>query len=389
MIIPSRIMYELEVCSDGTTEAHKRCHQKYARMQKRLPRQYPWRRSRNEADYDDNRKNLPQCDQALNVHLVHSTGVASGRIFAILGRFCKPNPVWFSERSASGFWPDRVKVHTNMCEPKVCSANRNLIFGFIFGSASSDGEATGDVQEDFGGNPVALESQSEKVALARNFGTSFFTLACFARQCGAGLIVNEAAAELFYTRESRKRTVNGKGTKEKEDYLYVDDWWHRLSSPLSLSSSPSTSTNKIQFRLSHDTGRGRDRSRWFPGVRSWRTYRRKLNRRCRARRSPKWWHSWRRDKRSRSWRGVLQSQTAKAHGHMGRLEPASLNRFENFVRFQNPLAERSDGFSRKCAILFRTSHQAAARFRRSFRISVCKTSLFQGSIGSAVGCVRR
>ena len=27
-----------------------------------------------------------------------------------------------------------------------------MIFGFIFGSASSDGEVTGDVQEDFGGN---------------------------------------------------------------------------------------------------------------------------------------------------------------------------------------------------------------------------------------------
>ena len=69
------------------------------------------------------------------------------------------------------------------------------------------------------------------------------------------------------------------------------------------------------------------------------------------------------------------SQTAEAHGHMGRLEPARLNRTENFVRFQGPRAERSDGFSRKCAILFRTSHPAAARFRRSFRISVCKTSL--------------
>ena len=60
---------------------------------------------------------------------------------------------------------------------------------------------------------------------------------------------------------------------------------------------------------------------------------------------------------------------------MGRLEPARLNRTENFVRFQGPRAERSDGFSRKCAILFRTSHPAAARFRRSFRISVCKTPL--------------
>ena len=68
-------------------------------------------------------------------------------------------------------------------------------------------------------------------------------------------------------------------------------------------------------------------------------------------------------------------QLPKAHGHMGRLEPASLNRTENFVRFQGPLAERSDGFSRKCAILFRTSLPAPARFRRSFRISVCKTSL--------------
>ena len=33
--------------------------------------------------------------------------------------------------------------------------------------------------------------------------TSLFTLACFARQCGAGLIINEAAAELLYMRESR------------------------------------------------------------------------------------------------------------------------------------------------------------------------------------------
>ena len=62
--------------------------------------------------------------------------------------------------------------------------------------------------------------------------------------------------------------------------------------------------------------------------------------------------------------------------HMGRLEPASLNRTENFVQFQGPLAERSDGFSRKCAILVCTSHPATACFRRrSFRISVCKTSL--------------
>ena len=95
------------------------------------------------------------------------------------------------------------------------------------------------------------------------------------------------------------------------------------------------------------------------------------------------WHNWGRDKESRSWCGVLQSQTAEAHGHMGRLERASLNRTENFVRFQGPPAERSDGFSRKCAILFCTSHPAAARFRRSFRIPVCKTSLM--SLAFTVG----
>ena len=123
-----------------------------------------------------------------------------------------------------------------MCEPKVCSAHRKLILGFIFGSASSNGEATGDFQEDFGGDPVALESQIDKVVLARK--NIFCTLACFARQCGAGLIINKGAAEVFYTRGSRKRRVNGKWTEEKEDYLYFDSR-RRVSSPLSLSPSPS------------------------------------------------------------------------------------------------------------------------------------------------------
>ena len=109
----------------------------------------------------------------------------------------------------------------NMCEPKVCSANRKLIFGFVFDSASSDGEATRDVQEDFGGSPVALESQSDKVTLARK--NVFFYLGLLCKAVRAGLIIDEAAAELFYTRESRKRRVNGKGSEEKEDYLYVDD----------------------------------------------------------------------------------------------------------------------------------------------------------------------
>ena len=71
-----------------------------------------------------------------------------------------------------------------MCEPKVCFANRKLIFGFIFDSASSDGEATGDFQEDFGGNPVALESQSDKVVLARKNVSFYLGLLCKAVRGG-------------------------------------------------------------------------------------------------------------------------------------------------------------------------------------------------------------
>ena len=82
--------------------------------------------------------------------------------------------------------------------------------------------------------------------------------------------------------------------------------------------------------------------------------------------------------------GITEEETKRAEVDAAPCNPklpkhmatwADSNRTENFVRFQGPLAERSDGFSRKCAILFRTSQSAAARFRRSFRISVCKTSL--------------
>ena len=123
-------------------------------------------------------------------------------------------PVRFSERSASGFWPGRVKVHTNMCEPKVCSANRKLIFGFTFGSASSDGEATGDFQEDFGGNPVALESQSDKVVLARK-NVSFY-LGFLCKTVRGRTVINEAAAELFYMRESRSEGWMGRGQRRRK-----------------------------------------------------------------------------------------------------------------------------------------------------------------------------
>ena len=132
---------------------------------------------------------LPAFDEKVQAELTDGQELEDDIIEAediqTIGRFCKPNPVRFSERSASGFWPGRVKVHTNMCKPKVCSANRKLIFGFIFGSASSDGEATGDFKEDFGGNPVALESQSDKVVLARK-NVFFFFLPWLALQGSAG-----------------------------------------------------------------------------------------------------------------------------------------------------------------------------------------------------------
>ena len=69
------------------------------------------------------------------------------------------------------------------------------------------------------------------------------------------------------------------------------------------------------------------------------------------------------------------------------------NRTENFVRFKAGRTEHSDGFSERCAIIFRLSHPAAARFRRSFRNSVCKTSLmpwrtkFQTSSPNVLGFI--
>ena len=116
---------------------------------------------------------------------------------------------------------------------------------------------------------------SDKVALASlpwRGRTSFLPKLGFARQCGAGLIINQAAAELFYTRESRKRMVNGKGTEEKEDYP-LRWWlaWRRLSFLLPPPPPPrftlcvfyEQKKKNTFFRLSHGTVRGRDR--WFRG----------------------------------------------------------------------------------------------------------------------------
>ena len=61
--------------------------------------------------------------------------------------------------------------------------------------------------------------------------------------------------------------------------------------------------------------------------------------------------------------------------------PAWTDRTENFVRFQGPLAERSDGFLRTCTILFRTSHLASARFRQSFEFRFAKRPLWKTLVG--------
>ena len=75
----------------------------------------------------------------------------------------------------------------------------------------------------------------------------FFTLACFARQCGAGLIINEAAAALLHTRESRERRVNRKGQRRRKTTftLMIRDVVFLLLFPSPL--HPLLSTNKIHF----------------------------------------------------------------------------------------------------------------------------------------------
>ena len=106
-----------------------------------------------------------------------------GRETEKLGRFCKPNPVRFSERSASGFWPGRVKVHTNMCEPKVCSANRKLIFGFIFGSASSVAMRPGTFKKILAETLLLSRHKVTKWSWPRK--NVFFTFNCLGLLCKA------------------------------------------------------------------------------------------------------------------------------------------------------------------------------------------------------------
>ena len=56
---------------------------------------------------------------------------------------------------------------------------------------------------------------------------------------------------------------------------------------------------------------------------------------------------------------------------------------ENFVLFAAGRIEQSDGFSERCTIIFRLLRAAQALFRRSFRSSVCNTSLFKLSVSTS------
>ena len=88
----------------------------------------------------------------------------------------------------------------------------------------------------------------------------FFTVACFARQCGAGLIIIEAAAELFYTRESRKRRVNGRGQRRRKTtfMLMTRDVVFLLLFPSPL--HPLLSSNKNSLFQTFSRHRARERS---------------------------------------------------------------------------------------------------------------------------------
>ena len=130
---------------------------------------------------------------------------------------CKPKAVRFSERSVSGFGLGRVKVPTNMCGPKICSASWcSVSFSVRLILTVSDL----GLHEDFGGNRVALESQ--RWPWEGRTSLFYYPLLFKLRQCGAEQMANEGEAEL-----TRGSLESGgwmpMGTEEthmyKEDYV--------------------------------------------------------------------------------------------------------------------------------------------------------------------------
>ena len=119
----------------------------------------------------------------------------------LLGRFCKKHPVRFSERSASSFGGGGSKYTRTCANRKFVLQTENWFSVSISVRPVPTAKRSGDVREDFGWkwNHVALQSQSDKVALARK--NVYFTLACFARQCGAELIINELGSSRTVSHE--------------------------------------------------------------------------------------------------------------------------------------------------------------------------------------------
>ena len=178
------------------------------------------------------------------------------------GGFCKPNTVVgirfdFRKGLRQGFGRGGSK-YTRTCANRKFVLQTENWFSVSF-SVRPDPMAKrlGTFKKILAETLLLSSHKVTKSALARK--NVFFALPCFARQCGAGLIINgAAAAELFYMRESRKRRVNGKGTEEKEDYLNADDSWRRLSSPLSFSRSPCASDEQKLFLQTSSRHRARE-----------------------------------------------------------------------------------------------------------------------------------
>ena len=171
--------------------------------------------------------------------------------------FCKPNPVQFSERSASEFGLGRVKVPTNMCWPKVD-------FRFHFRFARLWGRATGKVCENFGGNLVTLDSQRGRVQQVGEEPLGF-TL--------------QGSAERDKEATRQKQNCFTRGSLE-------NGWWmgrgRRRSTcrrkntlakrrPSTPHVSPLPSAFYEQSTLSRPPRKSSMISQKWPGVRSWRT----------------------------------------------------------------------------------------------------------------------
>ena len=145
------------------------------------------------------------------------------------------------------FFEPCQSTHEHVRTESFYSANRKLIFSFIFGSASSDGKATGDVQEDFGGNPVAPESQMTRLPWWER--TSFFYrgLLCKAVRGGTDHQLTRQQQNCFTRGREESEGWMGRGQRRRKTTftLMTRDVVFLLFRPSPL--PPLLSTNKVHF----------------------------------------------------------------------------------------------------------------------------------------------